>query len=155
MKDRNMKTLQLAALFVSVTLSLRAADSPGVTPVPIPVPKDPPPPIMVRIAPTPAAPAPAPAPASPPRQVYVYDQWLMPGRGPLLRPEQAQAIIDRFKPAYQKMGSPRLVIYVNRDLVAGDAKDSALADKQTVRDVERLFGRPLRMGGASLSDQRI
>jgi hypothetical protein len=30
-----------------------------------------------------------------------------------------------------------------------------LADKQTMRDVERLFGRPLRMGGANLADQRL
>ena len=30
-----------------------------------------------------------------------------------------------------------------------------LADKQTVRDVERLFGRPLRSAGASLADQRV
>jgi hypothetical protein len=28
-------------------------------------------------------------------------------------------------------------------------------DKQTVRDVERLFGRPLRAGGARLADQRV
>jgi hypothetical protein len=30
----------------------------------------------------------------------------------------------------------------------------ALADRQTVRDIERLFGRPLRAGGARLADQR-
>lgn len=30
-----------------------------------------------------------------------------------------------------------------------------LADRQTVRDVERLFGRPLRAGGAQLADQRV
>ena len=29
-----------------------------------------------------------------------------------------------------------------------------LVDKQTVRDIERLFGRPLRAGGARLADQR-
>jgi hypothetical protein len=31
---------------------------------------------------------------------------------------------------------------------------SPLADRQTVRDIERLFGRPLRAGGARLADQR-
>lgn len=31
----------------------------------------------------------------------------------------------------------------------------SLADKQTVRDVERLFGRPLRMAGANLADQKV
>jgi hypothetical protein len=30
-----------------------------------------------------------------------------------------------------------------------------LADRHTLRDVERLFGRPLRAGGASLADQRL
>jgi hypothetical protein len=30
-----------------------------------------------------------------------------------------------------------------------------LADRQTVRDVERLMGRPLRLGGVSLIDQRV
>lgn len=29
-----------------------------------------------------------------------------------------------------------------------------MVDKQTVRDIERLFGRPLRAGGAKLADQR-
>ena len=35
-----------------------------------------------------------------------------------------------------------------------DRKEPALSDRQTVRDIERLFGRPLRMAGASLADQR-
>ena len=86
-------------------------------------------------------------------------------------------------------GKPRIVLYVNRELVdeksgfklAGrtektesatgtnktekisaenryhnfDKPSPTLADKQTVRDVERLFGRPFRMGGANLADQQI
>jgi hypothetical protein len=32
--------------------------------------------------------------------------------------------------------------------------NGTLVDRQTVRDIERLFGRPLRAGGAKLSDQR-
>jgi hypothetical protein len=36
-----------------------------------------------------------------------------------------------------------------------ERNSGTLADKQTVRDVERLFGRPLRMAGAALADQRI
>jgi hypothetical protein len=36
-----------------------------------------------------------------------------------------------------------------------DRPSATLADKQTVRDVERLFGRPFRMAGAHLADQRI
>lgn len=166
-------------------------------------------------------------------EVYVYDQKPVGGRSVLIAPETAQALISRFKTNYSKLGSPRMVIYVNRDLVdeasgvklaerkervqsnttevrseykadpnapqsSGTAIPSAsnvtivgdvggnrntpgsgnvntrtekstqentyrntekatatLADKQTVRDVERLFGRPLRMAGVSLADQRV
>jgi len=129
-------------------------------------------------------------------EVFVYDQKQYGGRAALVTPEQAQGIIDRFKAAYPKLGSPRLLLYVNRELVndqpslklthgtqhiestktlgnngAGDAASiktstdqsfrmdekspPTLADKQTVRDVERLFGRPLRQGGASLVDQKV
>lgn len=168
-------------------------------------------------------------------QVYVYEQKPMSGMPVLITPEQAKAVIEKFKAGYDKIGKPRIAIYVNRDLVdtksgmrlsgvtekgdfdrtttttdftldpnagkvlgaqggsirAGgnvtiggqgtaveqlpgkgsttttrekgtatktfnstDAPNAALADKQTVRDVERLFGRPLRHGGASLTDQR-
>jgi hypothetical protein len=123
---------------------------------------------------------------------YVYDQKLYGGRAPLVTQEQAQGIIDRFKEAYPRLGSPRFLIYVNRDLVnqesgmklikreektesvrggtnsepsfkstgensyrADDKPAPTLADKQTVRDVERLFGRPLRAGGATLADQSV
>ncbi|MDX1953217.1 MAG: hypothetical protein SFY81_13630 [Verrucomicrobiota bacterium] len=36
-----------------------------------------------------------------------------------------------------------------------DPPASTLSDKQTVRDVERLFGRPLRMASVQLADQKI
>ena len=36
-----------------------------------------------------------------------------------------------------------------------EERESKLADRQTVRDVERLFGRPLRAAGASLADQSV
>lgn len=165
-----------------------------------PKPLPPPPPVYPQVA---TAPKPAP--------VYVYDQKpIAGGRTYLISPEQAQSIVARFKDAYQKMGAPRVVIAVNRDLVdenAGmkltshkrvvettrvsngpapapgtaqpaapnqsvtapqtdrvastniyrvqDAKEIPLADKQTMRDVERLFGRPLRMAGVHLADQRV
>jgi hypothetical protein len=137
----------------------------------------------------------APPPGTGP--VFVYDQKPVPGRPALVSPEQAQTIIDRFKAAYPKMGRPRLLIYVNRELVDqksglkmiartektetildakkgtrpqaqpkervtsenryrnDEATPPTLADKQTVRDVERLFGRPLRLGQAQLTDQRV
>jgi hypothetical protein len=166
---------------------------------------------------------PAPKPSS---ETFVYDQKPLPGQPTLIAPEQAQAVIAKFKEAYAKLGSPRLLIYVNRELVdektgmkltarteqtensrstvnstieaassspnsvtvnAGgnvtvngssispgkgkistssekvsnenkyriQERESKLADRQTVRDVERLFGRPLRAAGASLADQGV
>jgi len=185
--------------------------------------------------PAPEVPPPVHIGAPPARSgdVFVYDQKPSSGRPVLISPEQAKSIIDRFKAAYPQMGSPRIVIAVNRELVdeasglklAGRAEKSSssttdirtdfkadasapapaappvpnaenvtiigdvgglnrpvpgsgsttartektsreqnfrlneknqptLADKQTARDVERLFGRPLRMGGAKLADQK-
>lgn len=43
----------------------------------------------------------------------------------------------------------------NNTYAAGEKPTVTLADRQTVRDVERLFGRPLRIGGAQLADQRV
>lgn len=182
-------------------------------------------------APVPVNTAPAVPGATP--GSYVYEQKPITGLPQLITPQQAQSVIEKFKAAYPKLGSPRFLIHVNRDLVdektgarlasrnertdttrttvdstiaaanaaqpnnavtinAGGAvtlsgggvqgqfppgpgkvtttnerqtrdnrftdtarPEPTLADKQTARDVERLFGRPLRMGGASLADQRI
>jgi hypothetical protein len=175
-----------------------------------------------------------PAPPAPVEQGG-SEQKVVAGRPVLIAPEQANNLIARFKEAYPKMGSPRVVLFVNRELVdessglklqsrtrktqsnstevksefkrdasaaAGantpaipnasnvtivgdvsgrnhkvpgnenintrtekttdedtyklaDRPAPALADKQTVRDLERLFGRPLRMAGVNLADQRI
>jgi hypothetical protein len=121
-------------------------------------------------------------------QTYVYDQKPVAGPAAIVSPEQAQSIIDKFKTAFPKLGSPRMLIYVNRSLVDQDSgirliarnektdsngdrktakttaenryrntekKEAPLADRQTVRDVERLFGRPLRMAGVKLADQPL
>ena len=163
-------------------------------------------------------------------EVYTYDQKPLPGQPVLVTPEQADAVVKKFKEAYPKLGSPRILVFVNRDLVdtqsgmrltsrsekinttrkttkstleqppsgspasvtihagrdvslsgGGNAweypgkgkitsrtdnittdnrysqtdRKSSLTDRQTVRDVERLFGRPLRAGGASLADQNV
>lgn len=165
-------------------------------------------------------------------EVYVYEQKPITGRPVLISPETAKGLVDRFKANYSKLGSPRMVVYVNRDLVDeasgvklaerkervqsnttevksaykadpdatqtatipsasnvtivgdvsgtrhnvpgsgnvntrtekstqentyrnSDKPSATLADKQTVRDVERLFGRPLRLAGATLADQRV
>ncbi len=175
-------------------------------------------------------------PGQPAQPQFTYEQKAWNSSQTLVSPEQAQAIIQRFRSAYKKMGSPRMLIYVNRNLVdtesgfrlasrtetttttrstinsafksdpnapAGAAgrttinaegditisggisqgatttpgtlnqvktderaenrntfsntrvNHGTLADRQTVRDVERLFGRPLRHGGARLADQRV
>lgn len=160
-----------------------------------------------------------PVNAPPDTTRYTYDQKPVGGRAPLISPDQAKTVISRFKAGYPKLGGPRLVIYVNRDLVdetgglrisgRKETTDSlkadlqggtstgqlgqnvtvvgnvaangvvaplkgtqervtgentyttsprttpTLADRQTVRDVERLMGRPLRMGGAKIADQRV
>lgn len=209
------------SLLSCASLLQAQVNQPKATPPPAP---PPPPPVAT-----------APAQSGPPDK-YVYDQKPLPGRPYLVTPEQAQTIINRFKDSYVKMGSPRILIYINRELVdeisgmklsarreqteaiRGDVKggsdagvksapaapnpadakaegnapaadlnsasrelhagkgklagqvdkataqntyrlrsrpEQALADKQTVRDVERLFGRPLRMAGATLVDQRL
>lgn len=104
----------------------------------------------------------------------VFAPQTLVARQPLIGPEQAQSIIGHFKEAYPKLGSPRFLIDVNRRLVnalaatnavartgiavrpadAPAASPTPLADEQTLRDVERLFGRPLRLGGATVTDFR-
>lgn len=174
-----------------------------------------------------------PAPASSAAEIsgsserFVYDQKPLQGQPVLVAPDQASAIIEKFKGAYAKLNDPRMLLYVNRELVdektglklvartektettrrridstaetsgqrsntvninAGrdvtvtgsgadypgkgkvsditerssnenryriEERGSKLADRQTVRDVERLFGRPLRAAGVSLADQGV
>jgi len=105
-------------------------------------------------------------------QSFTYEQKLYaPPTSELLSPEQAQAVVARFREAYARLGQPRVLIFVNRTLVDSGAREGrednvastetavpapvvpTLADRQTVRDVERLFGRPLRLAGATLIDQ--
>jgi hypothetical protein len=174
--------------------------------------------------PVPVVPAMPPPPATRPAD----NQQLYGGPAPLVTPEAAKALIDKFRAAFAQNEGPRFVFYVNRELVdvesglkltqrvehteaerhavksdmespassgapqtqvnvsvsgnAGNsgpalgkgtaattdekvtaentyqAKDGSaptLADRQTVRDVERLFGRPFRAAGAHLADQKV
>jgi hypothetical protein len=147
----------------------------------------------------------------------------------LIGPDIAQKIVDRFRTAYGSPSAPRIVVYVNRELVdttagmkltghtekyekteskqerdmtspvlvggtpqtqvnvtvganpaanpdavgkgtashtttttsgentykVSDAPGATLADRQTVREVERLFGRAFRSAGAQLVDQKV
>lgn len=202
-----MKLCFLSAALAVQTLAADPADKvPRATPM-----ANPPPPIVA-----------APASALSGAPAYVYDQKPIGGaRGPLVSAEQARNVIERFKTGYPKIGGPRFVIFVNRELidessglklagrkekterlksdltstatgatgalgqavtVVGNVSGGApaqplkgsseavsgendykvseksartLADRQTVRDVERLAGRPLRLAGAVLVDQRV
>jgi hypothetical protein len=173
-----------------------------------------------------APPASVPNPGVRPENQRLYG----PSGDTLIAREVANNVLEKFRQAYATGAAPRLVIYVNRELVdtaagmkltgrtenyekttthskndlelpapaagtpqtqvnvavggnvaAGPAspagkgtldttasktsgtntyaiKDSAtptLADKQTVREVERLFGRAFRNGGAKLADQKV
>ena len=46
-----------------------------------------------------------------------YSQGSVAGRSPLVTREQAQAVMARFKRGYAKLGAPRIVLSVNRELV--------------------------------------
>ena len=66
-------------------------------------------------APVPVTTAPAVPGATP--GTYVYEQKPITGLPQLITPQQAQTVIEKFKAAYAKLGSPRFLIHVNRDLV--------------------------------------
>ncbi|AWI08565.1 hypothetical protein [Ereboglobus luteus] len=79
---------------------------------------------------------------------------------PLPQYTHAAEIINEFRPVYEKLGKPRFVFYINRDL-KGKARPSSkthsakdkLADKQTARDIERIAARPFTQAGATIADQ--
>jgi len=156
--------------------------------------------------------------------------------GALIAPDKAKQVVDAFRATYEKIGKPRVLFFVNRELVdegsnlklsgrtettesvqgekksnfeadpnapkpattgaaqtqvnvalggnaggsdsattpgkgtvesktskvtaenkytSSDKTATTLADRQTVREVERLFGRPFRYAGATLADQKI
>jgi len=135
-----------------------------------------------------------PPPAQP---VYVYDQKPLQQPTALVSPADAETTVAGFRTNYEVLGRPRMLIYVNRELVdtqsglklasrsetvksrslsgsnstnnsvrtesvaknnyynSGQAAAPTLADRQTVRDIERLMGRPLRAAGVTLVDQRV
>jgi hypothetical protein len=203
----------LLPLLVAGTLGWSALGGPPEATKPM---RHPAPPVFTA---APNAPVTTPAPTS--TASYTYPTQSGASRPALVQPEQAKAIIDRFKAGYPRLGGPRLLLYVNRELISessglrlvgrtekvdslksdltptgtpgagplgqnvtvvgnvtGEGQPLAakgtrdrltaensyqhkerpaavLADRQTVRDVERLMGRPLRLGGAKLTDQRV
>jgi hypothetical protein len=92
-----------------------------------------------------------------------------PSPDTLISRQNAEGVLEGFRRSYKTDGAPRIVIYVNRALVepappatAGEnpvppprRPAPALADQQTVREVERLFGRAFRHAGAQLADQAL
>jgi hypothetical protein len=204
-------TLLASSVIALVSLNaLRAEDAPQ-APVPVTL-----------------VPAPQQVEAPKPDNQRLYG----PSGATIIPAEQARALIEKFKDAYAKLGNPRMLFFINRDLVdsssglklsghtekyeetnsntksdvekmtntvspvspqtqvnvtVGDTsgsashlpkgkaeiqkqntktsgensytlKDSAkptLADRQTAREVERLFGRAFRAAGASLADQKV
>jgi hypothetical protein len=116
-----------------------------------------------------------------------------PSADTLIARETANGVLENFRKVYTLTNVPRVVIYVNRELVdtgsgfkltsrrehfeettatgkdgatsttkttgtndykMQDSAASTLADKQTVREIERLFGRAFRNAGAQLADQK-
>ena len=149
-----MKTLirlvPLGALIFSATLP--AQESRDAAPVPPPVAQAP-----VRL----------PSPEIP--RANQGQRVFPPSPDTLVSRQNAEGVLEGFRRVYKTDGAPRIVIYVNRALVdpapvAREGEKStpppprpapALADQQTVREVERLFGRAFRHAGAQLSDQTI
>ena len=198
-KNQIMKTLNLFSILVMAAAPSLALAGQGTLVFPNPPvtnPPTPPPPPRIWVDTNYQPPQwEKPQTPSQPGQPYVYQQQLYGGNQELVSSEHAQKIVDNFRAAYPKLGSPRILIYVNRELVdensgmklthgtqhiestknfgAGtnetgtirtttdqsfhstEKSQPTLADKQTVRDVERLFGRPLRQAGASLVDQKV
>ncbi len=75
---------------------------------------------------------------------------------PLFTPEQATTIIKELTGTYTKLSAPKIDVRVNPPVgvpvAAAPLTPDELATQQTKREVERLFGRPLRLAGATLVD---
>ena len=140
-----MQPLRLLPFLVWVTA---AGLAPGLA-------AEPPPPVTHVVRP----PVPGAVLAAEPSRVYA------PSPDTLVAKVTADGVVEGFRRTYARDGAPRIVVYVNRALVeprgaaAGTpgvpAPAPRLADRQTVREVERLFGRAFRHAGAQLADQAV
>ncbi|MFI5336115.1 MAG: hypothetical protein ACHQ5A_05000 [Opitutales bacterium] len=94
-----------------------------------------------------------PAAGEHPAAATAGSEHLLAPAAPLVAPETARAVVEKFKGAYEKLGRPRIVFSVDRERLAAEVTPAlTLADRQTIRDVERLFGRPFRAAGVTLTD---
>mgnify|MGYP000347912762 CR=1 FL=1 len=110
----------------------------------------------VRQPPVFVAPGAPPAPAK--AATVVQTQSAVSERVPLVSAEKAQLVVAKFKEIHAKLGQPRLLICINRELPgAGESAMASLplADRQTMRDIERLVGRPFRAAGVILVDHEV
>lgn len=157
-----MKTLPLLGLTLAASRLVAGPQPPPPNTV---VPGTQPPPPVTQVITPPASPKP----------LFVYEQRPFNAAAKLVTAEQAQAILGQFKAALPKLGGPRFAIQVNRVVLEDNAAAAApgttnstpasaapvippesrpptLTDKLTFREVEKLFGRPLRIAEAALSD---
>jgi hypothetical protein len=148
-----MKMLKIVGLLATLSVASAAYAQKGTQSLPKPVTPTPPPPVFIadpppeRLTNPPVKPT-VSFPKPPP--VYAFGQKTLAGRAMVLSPEQAQAIIDQFKPVYAKLESPRLLVCVTRDLAAPVA--GGADDPQALADVQLLFSKPLQFAGANLAD---
>lgn len=154
-----MKSLLLPGVLLAATHLVAGPQPPPpntFTPGP-----QPPPPVTQVVPPPPAT-----------RPLFVYEQRPFHASAKLVTAEQAQGILGQFKAALPKLGNPRFAIQVNRVVLDDSAaaavgatntaqtaatpppesRPPTLTDKLTFREVEKLFGRPLRIAEAALSD---
>lgn len=214
-----LHTFFASGLVITLGATAVAAAERDKVEAPVPVTQGPPPPLV-----------PLPAESSGEYQQKLYGQ-----AGSLIAPEKAGEVVQAFRTAYEELGKPRLLFYVNRELVdnhsglkltgrkektettvgerkssfeadanaqkspatnpqtqvnvavgggsagsggeslpgkgssesrtttvtgenvysGADKAASSLADKMTVREIESLFGRPFRVAGALLADQKL
>lgn len=148
----NSRLLIFAPLFVAVPALVAQSNAERAAP---------PPPLVQSL---PRATSPLPQPGT--QRIYG------PSGDTLIAREAANGVLEGFRKAYMTDGAPRVVIYVNRALVEPAAKTAGnensdtrdattgappvptLADQQTVREIERLFGRAFRHAGAQLAITR-
>lgn len=72
----------------------------------------------VPVTQAPAAPPPAAPPPAAGGEGYNYQQRLYgPAGGTLIAPDKANQIVQSFRAVYEKLGKPRVLFYVNRELV--------------------------------------
>jgi hypothetical protein len=151
-----MKMLKLVGLLAILSVASAAYAQKGTQSFPKPVTDNSPPPVFIVDPPPERLTNPPVKPTlvlPKPPEIYSFEQKTLMGREMVLSREQAQAIVDLFKPEYAKLESPRLLIYVTRDLAAPVAGGSD--DPQSLPDVQHLFSRPLQFAGANLTDPNL